>query len=172
MASNDMLTWTQLYYSQLNFEGRKEEMDFLIGNNQSFKHYSLTFRRKTTSSTMHLGNYGLVQAYTRECTAKFHSLYTSENLVPYDYDDNTSGSGSGTNYPKSKKGGFYDEYTSGSGSGSGSGTNYPKKGRRYRKLAGLQKISRSGTHMPKSKKGNRNRSLTEEKADFDFFDRE
>ena len=146
MASNDMLTWTQLYYSQLNFEGRKEEMDFLIGNNQSFKHYSLTFRRKTTSSTMHLGNYGLVQAYTRECTAKFHSLYTSENLVPYDYDDNTSGSGSGTNYPK--------------------------KGRRYRKLAGLQKISRSGTHMPKSKKGNRNRSLTEEKADFDFFDRE
>jgi len=82
-ASNDMTTWTQLYNSQLNFAGRKKEKDFLIDNNQSFKHYSLTFRRKTTSSTMNLGNYGLVQAYTKACTAKFHSLYTGENLVPY-----------------------------------------------------------------------------------------
>jgi len=83
-ASNDLENWSELYNSQLSFVNRMSAKDFLLlENKQAFKHYSITFVRKDTSSQMYLGNYGLVQAYTKSCISNVFADITGHSLLPY-----------------------------------------------------------------------------------------
>jgi len=83
-ASNDLENWSELYNSQLSFVNRMSAKDFLLlENKQAFKHYSITFVRKDTSSQMYLGNYGLVQAYSKSCISNVFADITGHSLLPY-----------------------------------------------------------------------------------------
>jgi len=80
-GSNDLSDWVELYNSPLVFTERKKPEEFPFTNDKMmFKYYSLGFERKESSSKMHVGNYGLVEAYTKSCAIQLFEG-SSGNLI-------------------------------------------------------------------------------------------
>jgi len=86
--STDSKSWDKLFDSsekgELIFSGRNQQKDFLLSNNdKELNHYMILFKVNDTESKMHLKQYGIVEAYTKLCTSKFHKAITDETVMPY-----------------------------------------------------------------------------------------
>jgi len=71
--------WTILYdssqHSNSIFSGPSEEKSLVFSNDKNYKHYSMIFVRQENSSKIQVGNYGVIQAYTKMCSSElFHKL--------------------------------------------------------------------------------------------------
>jgi len=83
-GSNDLKEWHELYDSVLTFDSRNAYQDFVISANEvSYKYYSISFERQTESSVMYVGNYGIVNSYTEQCTANMFNDIVGSNVLPY-----------------------------------------------------------------------------------------
>jgi len=84
-ASNNLQDWFTLYSSEeLTFGNRSESEDFVFSENaELYKHYATIFVRKTSSSTMHVGHYGIVESYTKQCASNIFNDITGNDVVPY-----------------------------------------------------------------------------------------
>lgn len=83
-ASNDLKEWYELYNSDLIFYSRNKSQDFVISANEvSYKHYAISFERQTASSAMHVGNYGILESYAKQCAANIYNDIVGSNVLPY-----------------------------------------------------------------------------------------
>ena len=83
-ASNDLQEWFVLYDSELTFDSRSESQDLVFSANEvSYKHYSIKLERKTKSSTMHVGYYGIVNSYMKQCAANIFNDIVGSKVLPY-----------------------------------------------------------------------------------------
>jgi len=86
-GSNDLKEWHELYDSVLTFDSRNTYQDFVFSANEvSYKYYSISFERQMESSVMHVGNYGIVNSYTEQCTANMFNDIVGSNVLPYNVD--------------------------------------------------------------------------------------
>ena len=71
IAESSANTWITLYDSNqgLSFSGRQEEQSFIFENDLSFKHYAITFVKKSDSPKLQVGHYKIVQTYAKECSS-------------------------------------------------------------------------------------------------------
>ena len=86
-AGSSTNIWTTLHDSDQGsgviFSSRsKEETFFSFINDQQYKHYAITFVRKPDSSKIQIGNYGIVEAYTRQCTLELFKELTGILIAP------------------------------------------------------------------------------------------
>jgi len=79
LASNDLVTWEVLHSTELEFLDRKQKAEFIINNENKYKHYSVQFWM--SGDVMNIGKYGLVEAYTKGCASETFESITGE-LVP------------------------------------------------------------------------------------------
>lgn len=79
LGSNDLVTWEDLHSTELTFLDREQKAEFIINNENKYKHYSVQFER--SGDVMNIGKYGLVEAYTKGCTSEIHESITGD-LVP------------------------------------------------------------------------------------------
>jgi len=82
-ASNDSNTWETINESDLAFVERKKEHIVFFNNNQKHKIYSILLRRKSTSKKIYLGQYGLVDSYTKACAANLYKGITGDNSLSH-----------------------------------------------------------------------------------------
>ena len=80
-GSNDSVTWEDLHSSELEFLDRVQKAEFIIDNEKKYKHYSIQFKR--SDDVMQIGNYGLVEAYTKACTSELYASITGVLLPVY-----------------------------------------------------------------------------------------
>lgn len=74
-------TWAPLYDSSGPvFNGRSEKKTMLFNNIKSYKQYRVTFVRNKNSSKMKVSHYGIIPAYTKQCTAELHEKLTGVKL--------------------------------------------------------------------------------------------
>ena len=91
-ASNNLQEWFVLYESELTFDSRSESQDFVFTNNiVPYKHYSIKLVRKTASSTMHVGHYGIVESYTKQCASNIFNDITGNDVLPYELEGGPGG---------------------------------------------------------------------------------
>jgi len=86
-ASNDSQTWESLYNSDdhngLDIVSRKTAQDLLFNPSQKFKEYEMSFKMKDASSKMYLGQYGIVESFTKICTSNLFKDITGDYAAPY-----------------------------------------------------------------------------------------
>lgn len=82
-GSNDLNTWSSLYEDDLTFATRKVAQDFVLSNTNEYLHYSITFERNPASTTMHIGQYGVIESYTKQCASNLYAAITGVNISPY-----------------------------------------------------------------------------------------
>lgn len=83
--------WKVLYDSTmsasgLEFSARKAEELFILDNVNSvneFKYFAITFVRNKDSNKIQIGNYGLIQSYTKECSSNLYEDLTGTMVPPY-----------------------------------------------------------------------------------------
>jgi len=67
-------SWVTLHdsdqYGDFTFADRSTEETIMMDNYQEYKHYAVAFYKNSDSSKIRIGNYGLLQAHNKECTAK------------------------------------------------------------------------------------------------------
>jgi len=74
-------TWTSLYDSSGPvFNGRGEKKTIIFNNNNQYKQYRVTFIRNKNSSKIKVSHYGIIPAYTKQCTAELHEKLTGVKL--------------------------------------------------------------------------------------------
>jgi len=74
-------TWISLYDSSGPvFNGRGEKKTMIFNNNNHYKQYRMTFVRNKNSSKIQMGHYGIIPAYTKECTAELYEKLTGLKL--------------------------------------------------------------------------------------------
>ena len=77
-------TWITLYDSDersgLSFSGRSEEETFVFSNDQKFKHYAITFVRKSDAFKLQMGSYKIVQSYVEECSSILLEKLTGKKI--------------------------------------------------------------------------------------------
>ena len=57
-------------YSGSVFTGRSEKKSLVFSNDENYKHYGITFVRSEQSSKIQVGNYEIIQAYTKKCASE------------------------------------------------------------------------------------------------------
>ena len=86
-ADGSTTTWINLYDSDqgsgVDFSARSSEKLIVFNNDKEFKHYAISFDRKADSSEIYIGNYGIIQSYTKECTSKLYKELTGTTVPPY-----------------------------------------------------------------------------------------
>jgi len=86
-GSNDDVNWTMLFSSKDSltslFTSRNLKETYAFNNDKEYSRYSVQFVRKNPSTTMQLGPYGIVQAYTKKCSARFIKGIAGIDIVPY-----------------------------------------------------------------------------------------
>jgi len=82
--------WKVLYDSStlvsgLEFSARKAEELFILNANSDneFKYFAITFVRKKDNTKIQIGNYGIIQSYTKVCTSNLHEALTETMVPPY-----------------------------------------------------------------------------------------
>lgn len=80
LGSNNLVDWVALHDETIKFENRDQTAEFVIKNDEVFQHYSAQFHR--AQDTMHVGQYGLIEEYTKSCTSQLHAGITGQ-LIPY-----------------------------------------------------------------------------------------
>jgi len=83
-AGSSANSWITLYDSDqgpgLSFLSRKEEKSFLFTNDLDFKHYAITFARKSDSSKLQVGHYKIIQSYIKECSSFLFEQLTGKMM--------------------------------------------------------------------------------------------
>lgn len=86
-ASNNSQLWETLYNSDdhngLDIVSRKTAQDLLFDQSEHFKEYEITFKMKDASSKMHIGQYGIIEAFTKLCASNFYKAITGDYAAPY-----------------------------------------------------------------------------------------
>jgi len=88
VEGSDNSSWKIIYNSKDHsgqiFEKRVEIVDLIMNNNDdAHKHFRITFQLKDKASTMQVGYFGLVPAYTKQCTANLHVGLTGDSIMAY-----------------------------------------------------------------------------------------
>ena len=93
----------------MSFADRKKEQVLILNNAKSYNKYSVLFERKSTSASLHLGQYGIIETYLKGCTAELHGGITGSDVSLY---KTVSPTESPTIKPTSKPTAYGYEFTS------------------------------------------------------------
>ena len=64
------------------FEENKKDQLILFNDDKQCNKYSVTYERKTSSALISLGNYGLIEARAKRCTANMHGDVIGDSVMP------------------------------------------------------------------------------------------
>lgn len=98
-SSGESTTLFDSEQSGVNFVNREAEYSYMFPNENEYRYYSIIFVRKASSSQMTIGHYGLIEAYTSDCTAKKMTSLLGVEVLPI---ATTTSKNTPTNTPTAK----------------------------------------------------------------------
>merc|ERR1712151_178482 len=92
-GSTDLLSWSELYQTTDLEKGDQVKEDNEKGdqvkellfdkNEEKYKHYRIRFILQDDATRMQVGHYGIIQAYTKQCTSHLYFELTGNKIIPY-----------------------------------------------------------------------------------------
>jgi len=81
LGSNDGKNWVEITSTKVEFKERTDALQIFLENDISFTHYAMQL--KGLDKMTYVGKYGIVESYTKHCTAQLHQKITGVSIPSY-----------------------------------------------------------------------------------------